>query len=310
VTGAAAHADPTLFDGAEVVGALAAHHLGVGDPTFRVQGSQVWRTTTTPEGPATVCFTAARGGVRIAAWGPGRAWALEQAPAMAGADDDPGFFDPSGHRLVWELARRRPHLRIGRTGRVVDALIPTILGQKVTGLESRRSWRALVHAHGEHAPGPHDVVPAGLRVPPEPERLRRLGYAAFHGFGIERRRAEAILGVCHRATSLERLGRAYADRPDELVRRLCTLPGIGPWTATITAGIALGDPDAVPVGDYNLPHHVSWTLVGERRADDARMLELLSPYAGHRARVIRLLTALPGPPRRAPRATVRSWARW
>ena len=45
------------------------------------------------------------------------------------------------------------------------------------------------------------------------------------------------------------------------------------------------------IGDYHLPHQVSWALTGEPRGDDARMLELLEPYRGHRGRVIRLLEA-------------------
>ena len=43
------------------------------------------------------------------------------------------------------------------------------------------------------------------------------------------------------------------------------------------------------VGDFHLPNLVAWALAGEPRADDARMLELLEPYRGQRARVIRLL---------------------
>jgi 3-methyladenine DNA glycosylase/8-oxoguanine DNA glycosylase len=66
--------------------------------------------------------------------------------------------------------------------------------------------------------------------------------------------------------------------------------------------IALGDADAVPVGDLHLPHLVSSALAGERRGSDQRMLELLEPYRGHRGRVIRLLVAgAPGPPRFGPR---------
>jgi 3-methyladenine DNA glycosylase/8-oxoguanine DNA glycosylase len=56
-------------------------------------------------------------------------------------------------------------------------------------------------------------------------------------------------------------------------------------------GFVLGDPDAVPVGDLHLPHEVGWALAGEPGADDARMLELLDPYRGHRFRVLRLLMA-------------------
>lgn len=52
---------------------------------------------------------------------------------------------------------------------------------------------------------------------------------------------------------------------------------------------AMGDPDAVAVGDYHIPNTVSWALANEPRADDARMLELLEPFAGHRGRVTMLL---------------------
>ncbi len=79
------------------------------------------------------------------------------------------------------------------------------------------------------------------------------------------------------------------------------MPGIGPWTAAEVAVRALGDDDAVSVGDYHIPNLVAWALAGEPRGDDARMLELLEPYRGRRALVVRLLE-LGGParPRRAP----------
>jgi 3-methyladenine DNA glycosylase/8-oxoguanine DNA glycosylase len=73
---------------------------------------------------------------------------------------------------------------------------------------------------------------------------------------------------------------------------------------------AMGDPDAVPVGDYHLPSMVAWSLAGEPRADDARMLELLEPYRGHRGRVIRLLVAGgSAAPRRGPRMPFRHMER-
>jgi 3-methyladenine DNA glycosylase/8-oxoguanine DNA glycosylase len=65
--------------------------------------------------------------------------------------------------------------------------------------------------------------------------------------------------------------------------------GIGPWTAAEVGIRALGDPDAVSVGDYHLPNLVCWALAGEPRGTDERMLELLEPYRGQRGRVARLL---------------------
>ena len=72
-------------------------------------------------------------------------------------------------------------------------------------------------------------------------------------------------------------------------RRLRAFPGVGAWTAAEVAHIALGDVDAVSVGDFHLKNQVSWALAGEARGTDERMLELLEPWRGQRARVLRLL---------------------
>jgi 3-methyladenine DNA glycosylase/8-oxoguanine DNA glycosylase len=92
------------------------------------------------------------------------------------------------------------------------------------------------------------------------------------------------------ASRAARLETTTALEPAEARRLLMTLPGIGPWSAAEVSAVAYGDRDVVPLGDYHLPHQVAWALGGEVRGTEARMLELLEPYRGHRARVIRLLT--------------------
>ena len=76
---------------------------------------------------------------------------------------------------------------------------------------------------------------------------------------------------------------------EDAYRRLRAMPGIGPWTAAEVALRTLGDADAVSVGDFHLPNLVAYALAREPRGTDARMLELLEPYRGQRARVVRLL---------------------
>jgi 3-methyladenine DNA glycosylase/8-oxoguanine DNA glycosylase len=95
-----------------------------------------------------------------------------------------------------------------------------------------------------------------------------------------------------------------------LAARLRAVSGIGPWTAAEVTLRALGDPDAVSVGDAHLSHLVSWALAGEPRGSDDRMLELLAPWAGHRARVVRLLESSGlGAPRYGPRMPPRDISR-
>lgn len=85
-------------------------------------------------------------------------------------------------------------------------------------------------------------------------------------------------------------------------KRLTDVAGIGPWTAAEVALAALGDADAVSVGDYHLPNWVAWALAREPRADDRRMLELLEPYRGQRGRVTRMIfLGHPSPPKYGPK---------
>jgi 3-methyladenine DNA glycosylase/8-oxoguanine DNA glycosylase len=243
---------------------------------------EVWRASRTPHGAVTVRLTEAEGGIDVEAWGPGAEWLLERAAAWCGALDDGASFDPPAG-VVRDLHRGFPGLRIPATGLITERLVPIVLEQKVTGAEARRSYRRLVATLGEPAPGP-----GGLVLPPEPGRVAALPYERFHPFGVERRRAEVLRAVCARSSWLD----AAADLPLERAKeRIGTVPGIGPWSVAEVARLALGDADAVSVGDFHLPHLVAWALAHEARGNDERMLELLEPYRPHRGRVQLLLEA-------------------
>ena len=259
---------------------LAPLWAGRPDPTMRLQRDTALRASWTPEGPATLLVEIAEGECTASAWGDGADWVLTQAPALIGAHDSLDGFTPRD-RLVERALRARPGLRIAASGRVADVLVPIVLAQKVTGLEAARAWIGMLHGWGEPAPGPH-----GLTLPPRPDVVAGKPTWAFARLGVERRRAETIQLACRR---IDRLEEAATMSPADADARLTALPGLGPWTAALIRRNAFGDPDAVEVGDFHIPNMVAWALAGEPRGDDARMLELLEPYAGHRGRVVRLL---------------------
>jgi 3-methyladenine DNA glycosylase/8-oxoguanine DNA glycosylase len=272
---------------------------GPGDRTIRFVAGRAWRATRTPDGPATVAVVHAGHELRAEAWGPGAEAALAGVPRLVGLDQEPATLD-GAHPTVAHLVRRFPGVRIPRTGAVLESLVPAILEQKVIGEEARRALFELVRRHGAAAPGPPEL---GLRLPPAPATLAALPYYALHPLGVERRRAELIRRVAARAAWFE----AIVDLPlPEGYARLTAVPGIGLWTAAEVGVRALGDVDAVSVGDFHLPNLVAFALAGEPRGTDARMLELLEPYRGHRALVIRLLE-LSGiqAPRYGPRLSLR-----
>jgi 3-methyladenine DNA glycosylase/8-oxoguanine DNA glycosylase len=255
---------------------------GPGDRTLRFLGGRAWRATRTPDGPATVSMQHAGDEIRAESWGPGADWALAGVPALVGLGQEPPALI-GAHPAIAQLSRRLPGVRIPRTAAVVESLVPAILEQKVIGEEARRALFQLVRRYGEPAPGPPEL---GLRLPPAPATLAGLPYYTFHPLGVERRRADLIRRVAGRAAWFE----AIVDLPlPDAYARLTAISGIGPWTAGEVAVRALGDVDAVSVGDFHLPNLVAYVLAGEPRATDARMLELLEPYRGQRALVIRLL---------------------
>lgn len=255
---------------------------GRGDPVTRIENNEAWRATRTPNGPGTEYLRLVNDRVEVEAWGPGAEWLLEHAPELLGEGDDDGGF-VAAHPQVRDLHRRYPGLRICRSRSVVEIIVPTILEQKVTGAGARRSYRGLMRRLGEPAPGPFDLL-----LPPAPKVLAAVPYEDMHPLGVERKRAMTVKVACSYASRLEETCTMEADAA---WKRLLALPGVGPWTTALVAWVAWGDPDAVEVGDFHVPHLVSWFLAGEPRGSDARMLELLAPYRGHRGRVIRLIEA-------------------
>lgn len=273
---------------------------GAGDPSMRLWPGEVWRATRTPAGGATARLVHRAGRVEVEAWGPGAAWACEHAGGWAGLADDSSSFEPRT-TLLGELWRHHRGVRTCRSGAVAEALAPTILEQKVVSTKARASWRTLVRSLGERAPGP-----APLLLPPAPETLAVTPAWTFHRADVERRRADTVVGAMRRSRWLDEA----ADLPlADAYRRLLSLPGVGAWTAAEVAAVALGDNDAVSVGDFHLKNVVAWAFLGERRGTDEQMLELLEPWRGHRLRVVRLLMRGVGhAPRRAPRARRRAIA--
>ena len=265
---------------------LAHARMGNGDPCLRIVEGDVWRATRTPLGLATERVRlASEGSILVDAWGPGAEWLIQRAPELCGALDNPDTFRPD-QPVVRDLMHRHPGLRIGRTAAVFETAMIVTLEQRVATRDAWRSWWLMVRALSEPAPGP---LP-GLWAPPSPERIAHTPYEVFHRFGVERRRADVLRRL---AIVARRLEETVSLSLEAAYRRFRAVTGVGPWTAARIGLIALGDPDAVAVGDLHLPHVVSWWLAGERRGSDERMLELLEPFRGHRGRVIRLLLAGP-----------------
>lgn len=279
---------------------LAPLRRGPRDPSFQItEDGTIWRTSLLASGPVAARISrAAPNAAHCVAWGGGAEEFIERLPALLGVDDDASDFVPTDPTVA-AAYRRVPHLRLGRTGQVLEVLVPAVIEQRVPGADAFRSWRVLLTKYGTSPPGP---APGGMRVPPSAQVWQTIPSWEFHRANVDPGRARTVVSCAQRAASLERLASWPAVRAREA---LTSLPGVGQWTAAETAQRVFGDADAVSVGDYHIPKMIGWTLLG-RPVDDAGMLDLLEPMRPHRHRVVRLLEAsgLAYEPRRGARLPV------
>lgn len=272
---------------------------GAADPAQRVDDAGTfWKAAATPEGDGTIALRALGGSVgRVTAraWGPGADWLLDRVPALLGDRDDWSGLDLSAHPRLRDVQRRRAGMRLPATGLVMDALVPAVLEQRVTGNESRRAWRQLLRRYGTPAPGPN----RDLRVPPAPSVLLRIPTWEWHRLGVDGQRYRAVRAA---ATVAHRVEECSSLAPSAALARLRVVPGIGQWTAAETMQRAMGDPDAISVGDYHIKDIVVHYFTGRARGTDDEMCALLEPWAGQRQRVVRLIELSGvGKPRFGPR---------
>jgi 3-methyladenine DNA glycosylase/8-oxoguanine DNA glycosylase len=267
-----------------------------------------------PCGPLTYEAVQRGDEVAVRVWGPAATPVGDREAAIDRARDWIGWRDHGGdlvertadHPALHRAARHVGTVRLSRLPRVQEAVGRAVLGQLVQGVEARRSTAQLAALIGVPAAGQLWCWPTAVAVGRTPAHaLRRCG--------ISLRCATALHRTALDDAPLERV----RDDRDRLDRRLRAIPGIGVWTSA-EVRFALGDPDAVSVGDYNLPGTVCHALAGATREEctDELMLELLEPYRGQRGRVIRLVVRavgrglLPRQGRRAPRAALSAHRYW
>lgn len=284
-----------------LVASLGVLRRGGGDPTWRAEGpASFWKGWQTPQGPVAARLNEDVPGraVRLEAHGPGADWLAEALPGLVGEGDADEGFDPV-HEAVARARRRFPGWRVPRTGMVVEALVPAIIEQKVTGVQAFGAYRLLVRRFGEPAPGPGAEL--GLRVAPTAQGWARIASWEWLQAGVDAQRADTLMRALRSAGRLERLVEREPAAAREALR---VIPGVGVWTAAEVAQRAFGDADAVSFGDYHVARNIGWALTGVC-VDDGGLAELLQPYAGHRYRVQRLLELVGARrPRRGPRMSV------
>jgi AraC family transcriptional regulator of adaptative response / DNA-3-methyladenine glycosylase II len=146
--------------------------------------------------------------------------------------------------LLARLVKARPGLRVAGAWDGFELGVRAILGQQVSVAGASTLTARLAAKFGHPVPFQIEGLDCTF---PTPDEIVDADLA----IGIPASRAEAIREFARAVTSKAVLFEGDHDAA-ECVDRLCTIRGLGPWTAQYIAMRALSDPDAFPAGDLVL----------------------------------------------------------
>jgi len=147
--------------------------------------------------------------------------------------------DPALGRLIEQVGDCR--IRVARTAPPFATLVESIAYQQITGhAASRILGRVVALYHPRRFPRPEDL----LATPDD--TLRAAGLSRMKVASMKDLAARCLDGTVPPLRTLRRLEDA------EIVERLTTVRGIGPWTVEMLLMFRLGRPDILPVTDYGV----------------------------------------------------------
>jgi AraC family transcriptional regulator of adaptative response / DNA-3-methyladenine glycosylase II len=144
--------------------------------------------------------------------------------------------------------RQTPGLRIPGALDGFELALRAILGQQITVKAATTVFGRFVSVFGEPIATPY---PGLDRLAPRAADIADASLEQIIARGLTRRRAQTVKALAS-AVAAQRLQLEPSAAPEQTLRVLLELPGIGPWTAQYIALRALGDPDAFPSADLGL----------------------------------------------------------
>ncbi|HEY1392648.1 MAG TPA: adenosine deaminase, partial [Methylibium sp.] len=127
-----------------------------------------------------------------------------------------------------------------------ELAVRAVLGQRVTVAAARTLARRLVERFGEHLASSSPWPELHLSFP-SPAILAQADPQHIGELGILRSQTQAIQALAK--LWQDEAAHGLTLLPEELIRRLVDIPGLGPWTAHYIAMRTLAWPDAFPPGD-------------------------------------------------------------
>ncbi len=159
--------------------------------------------------------------------------------------------------------KANPGLRVPGAFDGFELGVRAILGQQITVKAATTIASRFVDAFGE----PIVTTQAELnRLTPAASRVASASVDSIARHGIIAARARSIIALAKADTSGDLRLDGGHDQPDEAIRRLAGLPGVGPWTAHYIAMRAFRWPDAFPKEDIAVRNNLGGVTAKEAEA--------------------------------------------
>jgi DNA-3-methyladenine glycosylase II len=143
-----------------------------------------------------------------------------------------------------------------------EALLESIIYQQLHGKAAAAILKRLLTFFGELHPAPEHLLAAPA------DRLRGCGLSANKLLALRDLASKTIDGTVPTLVQIRRMSDA------EIIERLTTVRGIGPWTVEMLLIFRLGRPDVLPLTDYGVRKGFALTFrrLPKRKPFDASML--------------------------------------
>jgi AraC family transcriptional regulator of adaptative response / DNA-3-methyladenine glycosylase II len=168
-------------------------------------------------------------------------------------------------KILNAAVKKNPGLRVPGAFHGFEIGVRAILGQQISVKVATILAARFALAFGEKFSTP---FPELNRLTPSPIRVAKANVEQIGRLGIIRARGKSIVALAQAHVSGElSLDNGTQHNPEDVIKRLSELPGIGPWTANYIAMRALHWPDAFPKEDIALRNNV-----GKISAKDAKAM--------------------------------------
>jgi len=160
-----------------------------------------------------------------------------------------------------QAVKTNPGIRVPGAFNGFELGLRAILGQQVTVKAATTIAGRFVESFGEPIVTPFAEL---NRLTPVPAKIASASVDDIARHGILASRAKTIIALAEALTSgILHLDAVAPRKPDDAIRKLTDLPGIGPWTAHYIAMRALRWPDAFPKEDIAVRNNLGGVSASE-----------------------------------------------